>query len=187
MSNGSTLRAPASAAISISLIRPTSSGALPMRRIFEDQQGNQIEQLDLWNYDYDARKRSWYLDTLEADRPVISSPYVSFSYRRSSDNRECTAAGNSAWRYRRRSQARQFQRLRQCAAAWSAWNRRDFRLRRYAHCPPGLCAVRGDRPDTSVPPATPQHQGDQGRMVPAVLKGWDGRTNTTETFGMKGG
>ena len=74
-----TLRAPASAAISISLIRPASDGSLPMRRIFEDQQGNQIEQLDLWNYDYDARKRRWYLDTIKADRPVISSPYVSFS------------------------------------------------------------------------------------------------------------
>ena len=74
-----TLRAPASAAISISLIRPTSGGALPMRRIFEDQQGNQIEQLDLWKYGYDARKRPWYLGTIEADRPVISSPYVSFS------------------------------------------------------------------------------------------------------------
>ena len=50
-----------------------------MRRIFEDQQGNQIEQLDLWKYGYDARKRSWYLGTMGADRPVISSPYVSFS------------------------------------------------------------------------------------------------------------
>ena len=50
-----------------------------MRRIFEDQQGNQVEQLDLWKYGYDARKRSWYLGTMGADRPVISSPYVSFS------------------------------------------------------------------------------------------------------------
>ena len=74
-----TLRAPANAAISISLIRPTSDGSLPMRRIFEDQQGNQIEQLDLWKYGYDARKRRWYLDTIEGDQPVISSPYISFS------------------------------------------------------------------------------------------------------------
>ena len=74
-----TLRAPPNAAISISLIRPASDGSLPMRRIFEDQQGNQIEQLDLWKYGYDARKRRWYLDTIKADRPVISSPYVSFS------------------------------------------------------------------------------------------------------------
>jgi len=74
-----TLRAPAGAAFSVSLIRPTSAGTLPMRRIFEDQQDNQIEQLDLWKYGYDPRKRFWYLDTMEADRPVISSPYVSFS------------------------------------------------------------------------------------------------------------
>lgn len=74
-----TLRAPPGAIIGISLIRPASDGTLPMRRIFEDQQGNQIEQLDLWKYGYDARKRRWYSDTIEADRPVISSPYVSFS------------------------------------------------------------------------------------------------------------
>ena len=125
-----TLRAPASAAIGISLIRPTSAGALPMRRIFEDQQGNQIEQLDLWKYGYDARKRSWYLGTMRADRPVISSPYVSFSIGAPVITVSAPLRGTSAWSYRRRSQARQFQRLRQRAAAWSAWNRRDFRLRR---------------------------------------------------------
>jgi adenylate cyclase len=74
-----TLRTPTTAAIAISLIRPTADGWLPMRRIFEDQQGNQIAQQDLWNYDYDARKRRWYLEPLEADQLVISSPYMSFS------------------------------------------------------------------------------------------------------------
>ncbi len=34
--------------IAINLVRPTPSGDLPMRRIFEDQQGNQVGQLDLW-------------------------------------------------------------------------------------------------------------------------------------------
>ena len=34
-----TLRVPAGAAYGISLIRPTPTGALPMRRVFEDQQG----------------------------------------------------------------------------------------------------------------------------------------------------
>ena len=43
-----------------------------MRRIFEDQQGNQVAQFDLWNYDYDARTRRWYLDTIETDRPLKS-------------------------------------------------------------------------------------------------------------------
>ena len=73
------VRAPANAAIGISLIRPTPDGSLPMRRIFEDRQGNQVAQLDLWNYGYDARTRRWYLDTIETDQPVISSPYMSFS------------------------------------------------------------------------------------------------------------
>ncbi|MCC8960976.1 hypothetical protein H8A95_01290 [Bradyrhizobium sp. Pear76] len=73
------LRAPLGASVSVSLIRPTPSGALPMRRIFEDPQGNQLEQLDLWKYGYDPRKRFWYIDAIKADRVVISSPYVAFS------------------------------------------------------------------------------------------------------------
>ena len=37
-----------------------------MRRIFEDEQGDKIDQLDLWNYGYDVRKRAWYRDTMQA-------------------------------------------------------------------------------------------------------------------------
>ena len=44
------LRATPGATIAINLVRPTPSGELPMRRIFEDQQGNEIGQLDLWRY-----------------------------------------------------------------------------------------------------------------------------------------
>ena len=73
------LRAPADAAFAISLIRPTPVGALPMRRVFEDQQGNELEQQDLWKYGYDPRVRFWYVDTLKADRAIISSPYIAFS------------------------------------------------------------------------------------------------------------
>ena len=50
-----------------------------MRRIFEDQQGNEVGQLDLWKYGYDARKRPWYRETMKADRPLVSSPYLAFS------------------------------------------------------------------------------------------------------------
>ena len=50
-----------------------------MRRIFQDEQGNQIEQLDLPDYGYDARQRLWYRDTIQADRALVSSPYTSFS------------------------------------------------------------------------------------------------------------
>jgi adenylate cyclase len=74
------LRAPKQVAVGISLIRPAPpDGALPMRRIFEDQQGNQLEQLDLWKYGYDPRDRPWYQDTMDIGRAVISSPYVAYS------------------------------------------------------------------------------------------------------------
>ena len=73
------LRAAPGATVAINLIRPTPSGDLPMRRIFEDQQGNEVGQIDLWKYGYDARKRSWYRDTMKADRSLISAPYVAFS------------------------------------------------------------------------------------------------------------
>ena len=73
------LKAPPRAVYDVNLVRPVSSGTLPMRRIFEDGQGNKIEQLDLPDYGYDARKRGWYRDTMKTDRALVSSPYVSFS------------------------------------------------------------------------------------------------------------
>jgi adenylate cyclase len=73
------LRASPGAAIAINLIRATPSGELPMRRIFEDRQGNEVGQLDLWKYGYDARQRPWYRETMKADRPMVSSPYLAFS------------------------------------------------------------------------------------------------------------
>jgi adenylate cyclase len=73
------LGAPPGAFYNINLVRPTSGAALPMRRIFEDEQGNKIEQLDLVAYGYDARKRVWYRDTMQSDRAIVSSPYASFS------------------------------------------------------------------------------------------------------------
>ena len=73
------LRASPAAAFNIQLIRPTPTGALPLRRIFQDRVGDQLEQLDLWKYGYDARKRSWYRDAMRADRLLISSPYLSFT------------------------------------------------------------------------------------------------------------
>jgi adenylate cyclase len=73
------LEAPAGAVYNVNLVRPTSGGALPMRRVFEDEQGNKIEQIDLWDYGYDARERPWYRDAMQADRAVVSSPYASYS------------------------------------------------------------------------------------------------------------
>src|SRR5258706_2038301 len=65
--------------IAINLVRPTPGAELPMRRIFEDQQGNEVGQLDLWKYGYDPRKRPWYHETMKADRSLVSSPYLAFS------------------------------------------------------------------------------------------------------------
>ena len=73
------LGAPPGAIHNLNLVRPTPAGDLPMRRIFEDEWGNKIDQLDLWNYGYDARNRVWYRDTMRAARAVVSSPYASFS------------------------------------------------------------------------------------------------------------
>jgi adenylate cyclase len=73
------LRATAHADIAINLVRPTPDGELPMRRIFEDRQGNDVGQLDLWKYGYDARKRPWYQETMKVDRSLVSLPYLSFS------------------------------------------------------------------------------------------------------------
>lgn len=73
------LRATPGASTAINLVRPTPDGELPMRRIFEDRQGNEVGQLDLWKFGYDARKRPWYRETMKADRPLVSSPYLAFS------------------------------------------------------------------------------------------------------------
>jgi len=73
------LKAPPGALYNINLVRPTAAEVLPMRRIFEDQEGDEFEQLDLPEYGYDARKRPWYRDTINADRALVSSPYASFS------------------------------------------------------------------------------------------------------------
>ena len=73
------LRAPPHSDLAISLVRPTPDGDLPMRRVFWDRQGNELEELDLWKFGYDARKRGWYWQTMRSDRPYVSAPYLSFS------------------------------------------------------------------------------------------------------------
>ena len=73
------LRAPQNADIAINLVRPTAGGDLPMRRIFQDRQGNEVDEIDLWKFGYDARTRPWYWKTLRTDRPYVSEPYLSFS------------------------------------------------------------------------------------------------------------
>jgi adenylate cyclase len=73
------LRATPEASTAINLVRPAPDGELPMRRIFEDREGNEVGQIDLWKYGYDTRTRTWYRDTMKADRSLVSAPYLSFS------------------------------------------------------------------------------------------------------------
>ena len=73
------LRAPASSDIVVNLVRPTPAGDLPMRRIFQDRQGNEVGEIDLWKYGYDARTRPWYRETMRLDGPFVTAPYLSFS------------------------------------------------------------------------------------------------------------
>jgi adenylate cyclase len=74
----SRLRATPGSDVAISSVRPTGD-ELPMRRVFEDKQGNEIGQFDLWKYGYDARTRSWYRDTKTTRTLLVSSPYLAFS------------------------------------------------------------------------------------------------------------
>jgi adenylate cyclase len=73
------LRAPADAAFGINLSGPTPNGDLPMRRIFEDRQGNELDEFDLWKYGYDPRQRRWYMNAIQAERTVVSPPYLAFT------------------------------------------------------------------------------------------------------------
>jgi len=73
------LRATPNADFVVNLVRPTPAGDLPMRRIFQDREGNEVGEIDLWNYGYDTRKRSWYWQTMRSDRPYVSAPYLSFN------------------------------------------------------------------------------------------------------------
>ncbi len=73
------LRAPANADVVVNLVRPTPGGDLPMRRIFQDRQGNEVGEVDLWKFGYDARTRPWYMQAMKLERPYVTEPYLSFS------------------------------------------------------------------------------------------------------------
>ena len=135
------LRATPNADIVINLVRPTPAGDLPMRRIFQDRQGNEIDEIDLWNYGYDARKRSWYWQTMRSDRPYVSAPYLSFSIGAPVITVSAPLAGKSARRARRRSQARHLQRFRPGPAAGTAWHGHDLRPGGLAHRPSRFCSI----------------------------------------------
>ena len=73
------LEAPDGATYNINLARAGADGALPMRRIFQDDHDKTLAQFAISDYGYDARNRDWYRNTIRAGRPTISPPYLSFS------------------------------------------------------------------------------------------------------------
>jgi adenylate cyclase len=52
--------APANASYMVSLVLPTDTGKLPLRRVFQDGLGNNTEEHVIPQYGYDIRKREWY-------------------------------------------------------------------------------------------------------------------------------
>jgi adenylate cyclase len=67
--------APANAVFATTLVRPDE----PTRRVFEDKEGNKVQQAGNFKSSYDARQRDWYLTAQEAGKLVILPPYISFS------------------------------------------------------------------------------------------------------------
>ena len=127
------LRAPQNADLVINLVRPTAAGDLPMRRIFQDRQGNEVGEVDLWNYGYDARKRSWYWQTMKTDRPYVSEPYLSFSIGAPVITVSAPLRGKVPGVLAADLKLDTFQRLRPGATAGTAWHGHDLRPGRIAY------------------------------------------------------
>ena len=116
------LEAPPGAVFNVNLVRPLPEGALPLRRVFEDAHGNKIGQIDLWDYGYDVRQRTWYRDTMAARRSLVASPYLSFSLVTPMITLSAPLRGKVRGVIAA-PQARQIQRVRSDAAARKAWDR----------------------------------------------------------------
>jgi hypothetical protein len=83
----------------INLVRPTPGGDLPMRRIFQDRQSNEISEVDLWKYGYDAATRPWYTQTMKLERAYVTEPYLSFSLGADIRSDGLTGAGSGTARF----------------------------------------------------------------------------------------
>ncbi len=157
------LGAPPGAVYNVNLVRPTSGGALPMRRIFEDEQGNKIEQLDLWDYGYDARKRVWYRDTMQADRALVSSPYASFSIGTPMITLSAPLQRQVRGVIAADLKLDKFSDLVYAQRPGEHGTAIIFDCVRCADRASRLCAARRLRDDASLPPAAPRDQGDPQR------------------------
>ena len=157
------LRATAGANIAINLVRPSPGGELPMRRIFEDQQGNEVGQLDLWKYGYDARKRPWYRETMKADRSLASAPYLAFSIGAPVITVSAPLRGKVPGVIAADLKLDTFSDFVQAQRPGEHGIVLIFELDWLAHSPPRFCTVRCRCDDPSIPTAIAEHQGDQLR------------------------
>jgi adenylate cyclase len=72
---------PADAAFAITTTRWVDGRELPTRRVFQDNAGHLLEQVDVPPRGYDARKRNWYIDARKIGHLITSTPYLSFNLR----------------------------------------------------------------------------------------------------------
>ena len=122
---------------------------LPMRRIFEDEEGNKIKQLDLADYGYDARKRVWYRDTMQSDRALVSSPYTSFSIGTPMITLSAPLRGHVHGVIAADLKLDTFSDLVHAQRPGEAWNGDYFRLVRRAHRASRFCSACGLREGAS--------------------------------------
>ena len=113
--------------------------------------GNKIEQLDLSDYGYDARKRGWYRDTMQTDRAVVSSPYASFSIGTPMITLSAPLQGHVHGVIAADLKLDKFSDLVYAQTTRRAWNSDNLRLVRRADRASRLCAARRLR-DARIPP-----------------------------------
>jgi adenylate cyclase len=147
--------------VAINLVRSAGSGELPMRRIFEDRQGDKVGQLDLWKYGYDPLTRFWYRDTRAADRLLVSSPYLAFTIGAPVVTISVPLRGKARGVVAADLKLDNFSNFVPSAEARRARNRSDLRLGWLAHCPSRFHAIRYESDDASFPTAIAQRQRDQ--------------------------
>lgn len=72
---------PPNAAFGITMTRWVDGKELPTRRVFQDEAGNRVGQMDIPPRGYDARQRGWYTGARKAGHLITSAPYLSFNLR----------------------------------------------------------------------------------------------------------
>ena len=157
------LRAPPHSDMVINLVRPTPAGELPMRRVFQDRQGNEVGEVDLWKYGYDTRKRPWYWQTMGSDRPYVSAPYLSFSIGAPVITVSAPLRGKVPGVIAADLKLDTFSDFVQAQRPGPTRHGHDLRSGGIADRSSRICGVRRGGDDASFPVAIAQHRRDQFR------------------------